>query len=187
MDLVIHRFIPLFVQQTGADQGFGHTVRVAVGRWAAVLEVTLLLLANIARNADAGATVGHTCREFVDIGGFMVASETAGVVKPPFGVIGTDVITVPLPKLLNGILNSSETTTFQRKFRIRTKHYIKSRQPHDVFDTHINPPSSLISFVLKFVWQPAPFQLPGIGLGSNEATTPKSSQTRCRRKRATQR
>lgn len=108
VDLVIRRFIPLLVQQAGADQGFGHTVWVTVGRRTAVLEVTLLFLANLARNADAGTTVSHTSREFVDVGGFMVPSETAGIVEPPFGVIGTDVITVPLPELLNGILNGSE-------------------------------------------------------------------------------
>lgn len=38
----------------------------------------------------------------------MVAGETAGVVEPPFGVVGTDVIAVPLPKLLNRIFNGSE-------------------------------------------------------------------------------
>lgn len=37
----------------------------------------------------------------------MAASETAGVVEPPFGVVGTNVVAVPLSKLLNGILNSS--------------------------------------------------------------------------------
>lgn len=114
VDLVIRRLIPLLVQQTGADQGFGDTVRVTVGRRAAVFEVTLLFLANLARNADAGSTVGHTSREFVDVGGFMAASETAGIVKPPFRVIGTDVITVPLPELLNGILDGSEMITNPR-------------------------------------------------------------------------
>lgn len=44
----------------------------------------------------------------MDVGGFMVAGETAGVVEPPFGVVGTDVIAVPLPKLLNRIFNGSE-------------------------------------------------------------------------------
>lgn len=39
----------------------------------------------------------------------MVAGETAGVVEPPFGIIGTDMIAVPLPKLLNGIFNGSES------------------------------------------------------------------------------
>lgn len=53
--------------------------------------------------------------------------------------------------------------------------------------THCSPPSSLINLVLTFVWQPAPFQLPVIGLGSSVATTPKSSHTRCSRKRATHR
>lgn len=109
MDLIIRRFIPLLAQQTGADQGLRHSIRVAVGRRAAVLEVALLLLAYAARNADAGATVGHTSGEFVDVGGFMVASETAGVVEPPFGIIGTDVVAVPFPKLLNGIFDGSES------------------------------------------------------------------------------
>mmetsp|Transcript_9097 Transcript_9097/g.18162 ORF Transcript_9097/g.18162 Transcript_9097/m.18162 type:complete len:201 (+) Transcript_9097:3-605(+) len=45
------------------------------------------------------------------------------------------------------------------------------------------PPSSRIFFVEKLVWQPAPFQFPGMGFGSNEQTTPFSSHTRCRRKR----
>lgn len=31
VDSIVHGFIPLFVQQTGADQGLGHAVRVAVG------------------------------------------------------------------------------------------------------------------------------------------------------------
>lgn len=67
MDLIIHRFFSLLVQQTGADQGLGHTVWVAVGGRAAVLEVALLLLAHVTRNADAGATVGHPSGEFVDV------------------------------------------------------------------------------------------------------------------------
>lgn len=114
----------------------------------------------------------------------MAASEAAGIVEPPFGVVGTDVVTVPLPKLLDRILNGPENRwgifTLEREQEGSNSTWMD-------FGTHVNPPSSLISLVLKFVWQPAPFQFPGIGLGSNEATTPKSSQTRCRRKRATHR
>lgn len=54
-------------------------------------------------------------------------------------------------------------------------------------NTYLSPPSSLMFLVLKLVWQPAPFQLPGMGLGSKDTTTPKSSHTRCRMKRAIQR
>lgn len=187
MDLVIRRFIPFLAQQTGADQGLGHAVRVAVGRRAAVFEVALLLLADLARDADAGSAVGHARGEFVDVGGFVVAGETTGVVEPPFGVVGADVIAVPLPELLDGILNGSESRKTRFPHQKTEKNSRKTQADlshHNAFDTHFNPPSSLISFVLKFVWQPAPFQFPGMGLGSNEATTPKSSQTRCRRKRA---
>lgn len=41
----------------------------------------------------------------------MVAGEAASVVQPAFGVIGTDVVTVPLAKLLDAVLNSPENTT----------------------------------------------------------------------------
>ena len=127
-DLVIRGFFPLFVQQTGADQGFGHTVRVAVGRWTAVLKVTLLLLADAAGNADAGAAIGHARREFIDVGGFVVASETASVVEPPFGVIGTDVVMVPLCKLLNGLFNGPESRK-KKNVNLKIAHGIRRIQP----------------------------------------------------------
>lgn len=187
VDSIIRRFIPLFVQQTGADQGLGHAVRVAVGGRTAVFEVPLLLLAHAARNADAGAAVGHTSGEFVDVRGLVVAGEAASVVQPAFGVVGTDMVTVPLAKLLNAVLNSPETTTQKGEIEYTVPSATLQVRCIRSADSHFNPPSSLISFVLKFVWQPAPFQFPGIGLGSNEATTPKSSQTRCSRKRATHR
>ena len=50
--------------------------------------------------------------------------------------------------------------------------------------TYFIPPSSLIFCVLKLQCAPAPFQSPGMGLGSNVTLTPKSSATRCKRKRA---
>lgn len=114
VDSKIHRFIPLFVQQTGADQGLGHAVRVAVGGRAAVFEVPLLLLAHAAGNADAGTAVGHAGREFVDVGGLVVAGEAASVVQPAFGVVGTDMVTVPLAKLLDAVLDSPGNTTQKR-------------------------------------------------------------------------
>lgn len=110
VDLIIHRLVSLLAQQTGTDQGLGHAVRVAVGRRAAVLEVALLLMADAARDADAGATVGHARRELVDVRGFVMAGEAAGVVEPPFGVIGPNVIAVPLPELLYGLFNGSVNT-----------------------------------------------------------------------------
>lgn len=54
-------------------------------------------------------------------------------------------------------------------------------------NTYLRPPSSLMALVLKLVWQPAPFQFPGMGLGSKDTMTPKSSQTLWRMNRAIQR
>merc|ERR1719228_1393374 len=47
------------------------------------------------------------------------------------------------------------------------------------------PPGTLIFAVEKFVWAPAPFQSPAIGLGSKDTHTPKSSATLSRRYLAT--
>lgn len=52
----------------------------------------------------------------------MVAGETASIVEPPFGVISTDVIAVPLSKLLNGILNGSESRNNTFPLEIPEKH-----------------------------------------------------------------
>merc|ERR1719400_2635345 len=52
------------------------------------------------------------------------------------------------------------------------------------FSISVRPPSCLIARVEKLVCAPAPFQSPDMGLGSMDATTPKSSATRWRRKRA---
>jgi hypothetical protein len=41
------------------------------------------------------------------------------------------------------------------------------------------PPALRIFSVEKLVWQPAPFQSPGMGFGSSVTCTPKSSHTRC--------
>lgn len=39
----------------------------------------------------------------------MAAGEAAGVVQAPLGIVGTDVVTVPLPELFDGILNGPGT------------------------------------------------------------------------------
>lgn len=107
--LIVRWLISLLVEQTGADQCLRDSIGVAVGRWATVLKVTLLLLANSARNADAGATVGYASGELVDVGGLVVAGQTADVVQASLGIVGPDVVVVSLAKLLDGILDFLQT------------------------------------------------------------------------------
>lgn len=132
MDLIVHRFISLLAEQTGADQSLCHGIWVAVGRRTAVLEVALLLLAHGARDADTGATVSYASRELVDVGGFMVAGEATGVVKPPFRVVGADVVAMPLPQPLNGLLNGPEQERIKlqksRQVGQHHLHYLKNIQ-----------------------------------------------------------
>lgn len=93
------------VQQAGGGDGRGDGVRVAVGGGPAVLEVALPLLAHLARDADAGAAVGHAGRELVDAGGLQVAQQAALVVLAAAGVVHGDVLGVSLAQLLDGSLN----------------------------------------------------------------------------------
>lgn len=94
-----------FVEKTGADEGFCHRKGVTVGGGAAVFEVTLLLLADSPGNADAGAPVGNARRKVVDVGGFVESSQAAGIVQAPLGIVGSDVVLVPLAQSLDGLFN----------------------------------------------------------------------------------
>lgn len=103
----------------------------------------------------------------------MAAGEAPGIVEPAFGVVGPDVVHVSLGQPLDRLLDDS----------VKERDLVRPSKPPQSFrtlkqnDPYFSPPSSRISLVLKFVWQPAPFQLPVIGLGSKETTTPKSSHT----------
>lgn len=103
--LVLERLVPGFVEETRAHQRLCHGVGVAVGRGPAVLEVALLLVAHVARDADAGAAVGHAGRELVDVGRLVEARQAPGIVQPSLGVVGTDVVLVALAQLLDGLLD----------------------------------------------------------------------------------
>lgn len=62
-------------------------------------------MAHVAWDADAGAAVGNTGGELVDVGCLMEARQAPGVVQPSFGVVGTDVVLVTLAQFLDGFLN----------------------------------------------------------------------------------
>ena len=64
-------------------------------------------MANLARDADAGASVCHSGREVVDAGRFMETCETSHVVLAPTRVIYLDVLAVFFAQLLDGLLNVS--------------------------------------------------------------------------------
>lgn len=101
--------IASFIEETRADDGFCHGIGVTIGRRPTVFKVTLLLLADSPGNADAGTAVGDTSRKVVDVGGFMESSQTPGVVQAPLGIVGTDVVLVPLAQFVNGLLNALQT------------------------------------------------------------------------------
>lgn len=90
------------VEHRGPHDGLGDRVGVAVGRRPPVLEVAEAVLAHLARDADAGASVGHASGELEDVGGLVVAGEPPGVVPATPRVVDADVVVVPLAQLLDG-------------------------------------------------------------------------------------
>lgn len=103
---MLHRFY-LLIKQAGADDGLRHTVRVTVCCRAAVLKVAPLLQSHLARDADAGTTVGHSRAEVLDAAGLMKTRETSHVVLAPTRVVHLDVLHVFLAQLLDGLLDVS--------------------------------------------------------------------------------
>ena len=145
----------------------------------------------------------------------MVARQAPGVVEAPLGVVRADVVRVSLGQPLDGVLDGpagggggdTEVDYLHQKSQVQISTAVRpvtqvsrdttkypsgntqqqQQQQQTTLGPYVRPPSLLISLVLKLVWQPAPFQLPVMGLGSKDTMTPKSSQTRCRMKRATHR
>lgn len=93
---------PGLIEHRGPHDGLGDRVGVAVGRWPPVFKVAKAVLAHLARDADAGSTVGHSSRELKDVGGLVVAGEPPGVVPAAPRVVDADVVVVPLAQLLDG-------------------------------------------------------------------------------------
>jgi hypothetical protein len=104
--LVLEGFVACFVEETRADDGFCHRIGVTIGRRPTVFKVALLLLADSPGNADTGTAVGNTGRKVVDVGGFVESSQTPGVVQAPLGIVGANVVLVPLAQFVNGLLNA---------------------------------------------------------------------------------
>lgn len=98
---------PGLVEHCCPHDGLGDRIGVAVGRRPPVLEVAVAILADLARDADAGASVGHTGGELEDVGCLMVASEPPGVVPATPRVIDADVVVMPLAQLLDGSFDVS--------------------------------------------------------------------------------
>lgn len=98
---------PGLVEHRRPHDGLGDRVGVAVGRWPPVLEVAVAILAHLARDADAGASVGHAGGELEDVGGLVVAGEAPGVVPAAARVVHADVVIVPLAQLLDGSFDVS--------------------------------------------------------------------------------
>lgn len=96
------------IKQAGVCDGLCHGVRVAVCCGAAVLEVAFLLLAHLARDADAGASVGQSGGEVVDVRGFEVTREAPDVVLSSMWVVHFDVLGVFFAQLLDGQLDVSD-------------------------------------------------------------------------------
>lgn len=93
---------PGLIEHRCPHDGLSDRIGVAVGRRPPILKVAAAVLADLARDADAGTSVGHAGRELEDVGRLMVAGEPPGVVPAAPRVVDADVVVVPLAQLLDG-------------------------------------------------------------------------------------
>lgn len=98
---------PGLIEHRRPHDGLSDRIGVAVGCWPPILEVAVAVLADLARDADAGTSVGHASRELEDVGCLVVAGEPPGVVPAAPWIVDADVVVVPLAQLLNGSFDVS--------------------------------------------------------------------------------
>lgn len=81
-------------------------VRISIGSWSSILEVTVTLVGALSWNTDGATAVGNTVREGVNTASLMSAGKTHGVVLS----VNSNVLLVATLKLLDGGLNMLHTT-----------------------------------------------------------------------------
>lgn len=81
-------------------------VRVCVGSWSSVLEVTVTLVATLSGDTDGATAVGNTIGESIDATSLMSASKAHGVVLS----VNCDVLLVATLELLDSGLNVLHAT-----------------------------------------------------------------------------
>uniref|UniRef100_A0A182IN69 Uncharacterized protein n=1 Tax=Anopheles atroparvus TaxID=41427 RepID=A0A182IN69_ANOAO len=108
--------MPQFVFSAGGEDGIAHTVRVAVGARAAILQVALLGVGNTARDAHRAATVRHTPAELVDRGRLQAADQPTLVVLSTARIVRLDVLVMLGRELLDGSLDRLDAALGTHRF-----------------------------------------------------------------------
>lgn len=90
----------------GLHHNTGNLVRIGVGSWSSVLEVTITIVATFSGNTDRATTVGDTRCEGVNATSLVAACKTHGVVLSVDG----NVLLVAALELLDSSLNVLHTT-----------------------------------------------------------------------------
>ena len=107
----------LLVEDAGAHEGVRDGVGIAVAARPAVLEVSLLVLGDAARNANTGGAVGDAAAEVVDAAGLALAGKSALVVLALEGIVRLDVLLVALAHALDRPLDLGDTAVRARRLR----------------------------------------------------------------------
>ena len=90
----------------GFDHDTGDKVRVDVGSWSSVLEVTVALGLDRSWDSDGGTSVGNTGGEGLHGGGFVSTGQSLSVVL----TVQLNVFLVSLGELFNGLLDLLHTS-----------------------------------------------------------------------------
>ena len=104
---LVSRFSDLSHQRCAA-QHLRDAVRIAVGRRPAVLQVAVAILADLPRNANAGAPIRDSGREFKQTGCLVQPRQSPLVVLSVFRIVSLDVLQMFSCQLLDRFVDVPE-------------------------------------------------------------------------------
>lgn len=186
----------LLIEAGGSHDDFRHLVRIGIGRRTSVFEVALSLFGNRTRHANTAAAIGNAC--FVSWPEKTLKTRQRGAQQkrnsPAEKSWIDDVSQRPVKRRSLSLPSWGSYAlmcftwhfdSFSMAFSISLQKKTPQVKTGAVegfrrSTTYAMPPSSLMAFVEKLQWAPAPFHSPFIGFGSSDTFTPKSSATRCK-------
>lgn len=85
--LVFESNVTSLIENSGSNEDISDSVRIAVGRWSSILEVSTAVVVDKSRDSDGATSVGSSVGEVHDRGSLVETSESSKVVSATLWIV----------------------------------------------------------------------------------------------------
>jgi hypothetical protein len=108
--IVFESNVTSLIENSGSNEDISDSVRIAVGRWSSILEVSTAVVVDKSRDSDGATSVGSSVGEIHDGGSLVETSESSKVVSATLWIVSLDVKVVSASEFLDSFVDDFSST-----------------------------------------------------------------------------